>query len=138
MQSRKTYPIGHPEIILKDFVFSVNTAMKKDPFQELGHLWSSLMLSLKGIQLSKLWYFRHTSETLFAEYVITFIKFKQEASGFPSHVMTDAYVKGYFEKEKIQLDIDKIALNPALRSINTFLLNALWGRVGLRCNLPTS
>ncbi len=55
--------------------------------------------------------------------------------------MTDAkksYVKGYFEKEGIQLDIDKIFLNPARRSINKFVLNSLWGRFGLRCNLPTA
>ncbi len=72
----------------------------------------------------------------------TFLKFKQEASGFPSHVVTDAekqsYVKDYFEKEGIQLDIDKISLNPARRSINKYLLNYLWGRFGLRCNLPTA
>ncbi len=71
-----------------------------------------------------------------------FLKFKQEASGFPLHVVTDAekqsYVKGYFEKEGVQLDINKIALNPACRSINTFLLNTLWGRFGLRCNLHTA
>ncbi len=89
VQSRKTYPTGHPEIILKDFepielpprkllhplirfklpqaklLFApvqnsnyrntFNTAMKKDQFQEFGHLWSSRTLSLAGMQLSKLW-----------------------------------------------------------------------------------
>ncbi len=56
--------------------------------------------------------------------------------------MTDdekqSYVKGYFEKEDVQLHIDKIAFNPARRSIHTFLLNALWGTFGLRCNSPTA
>ncbi len=68
VQSRKTYPIGHPEIIKisNDRVVlgllnaqcnrnTVGIAMKKDPFQGFGHLWSSRTLSLKGIQLSKLW-----------------------------------------------------------------------------------
>ncbi len=65
---------------------------------ELAH---AIVKGYTVVKIVEVWYFRHTSETLFAEYVITFIKFKQEASGFPSHVMTDAYVKGYFEKEKI-------------------------------------
>ncbi len=96
VQSRKTYPIGHPEIIkisnrssrfgvIKCTVLpprkllnplipfkppqgkllfalcscnsrnTVGIAMKKDPFQGFGHLWSSRTLSLKGIQLSKWW-----------------------------------------------------------------------------------
>ncbi len=56
--------------------------------------------------------------------------------------MTDgekqSYVKRYFENEGVQLDIDKIVLNNAHRSINTFLLNTLCGRFRLRCNLPTT
>ncbi len=99
VQSRKTYSIRHPEIILNrssrilgllnarcyhrisycirssrsnhrresccshcvanvqynNSRSGVNTAMKKDQFQGFGHLWDSRMLSLKGIQLSKLW-----------------------------------------------------------------------------------
>ncbi len=90
----------------------------------------------------EVWHFPQTSDTLFIEYVKTFLKFKQEASGFPLHIVTDAdkqsYVKGYFEKEGVQLDIDKITLNPARRSINKYLLNSLWGRFSLRCNLPTA
>ncbi len=88
--------------------------MKKDPFQGFGLLWSSRTLSLKDIKdtvvkILEVWHFPHMSDTLFTEYVKTFLKFKQEASGFPPQVVTDAkkqsYVKGYFEKEGIQLDI---------------------------------
>ncbi len=39
----------------------------------------------------------------------------------------EAYAHAYFEKEGIQLDLDKIAFNPPRRSIMKFLLNSLWG-----------
>ncbi len=192
VQSRKTYPIGHPQIILKDFepvesyfgvikctvlpprallhplipfkspqgklLFALcRTCAEKQQQERCQHsdeersisgVWTSVELShaiVKGytvVKIVEVWHFPHTSDTLFGDYVKTFLKFKQEASGFPSHVVTDAekqsYIKDYFEKEGIQLDIDKISLNPARRSINKYLLNSLWGRFGLRCNLPTA
>ncbi len=118
-----------------------------DEERSISGVWTSVELShaiVKGytvVKIVEVWHFPHTSDTLFGDYVKTFLKFKQEASGFPSHVVTDAekqsYIKDYFEKEGIQLDTDKISLNPARRSINKYLLNSLWGRFGLRCNLPT-
>ncbi len=192
VQSRKTYPIGHPEIILKDFepvesyfglikctvlpprkllhplipfkspqrklLFALCRTCAEQQLQEscqhsdeersISGVWTSVELShavVKGysvVKIVEVWHFPQTSDNLFGEYVKTFLKFKQEASGFPPQVVTNAekqyYVKAYFEKEGIQLDVDKIALNSARRSINNFLLNALWGRFGLRCNLPTA
>ncbi|KAG1952108.1 extracellular sulfatase Sulf-2 [Pimephales promelas] len=65
---------------------------------------------------------------------------KQQASGYPSNVVTDAekaaYIQEYFEKEDIHLDPEKIKYNPAQRSINKLLLNALWGRFSMREQLP--
>ncbi len=192
VQSRKTYPIGHPEIILKDLepiesyfgvikctvlpphkllhplipfkspqgklLFALSHTCAEQQQQErcrhndeersISGVWTSVELShamVKGYKVVKIvevWHFPHTSDTLFRGYVKTFLKFKQETSGFPSNVVTDAekqsYVEDYFEKEGVQLDIDKISLNPARRSINKYLLNSLWGRFGLRCNLPTA
>ncbi len=192
VQSRKTYPIGHPEIILKDFepveryfglikctvlpprkllhpiipfkspqgklLFALCRTCAEQQLQEscqhtdeersISGVWTSVELShavVKGysvVKIVEVWHFPQTSDNLFSGYVKTFLKFKQEASGFPPQVATDsekqAYAEAYFEKEGIQLDVDKIAFNSARRSINTFLLNALWGRFGLRCNLPTT
>ncbi len=80
---------------------------------ELSH---AIVKGYTIVKIVEVWHFPHTSETLFGDYVKTFLKFKHEASGFPSHVVTDAekqsYIKDYFEKEGIQLDIDKISLNP--------------------------
>ncbi len=192
VQARKTYPIGHPEIILKDFepidtyfglikctvlpprkllhpiipfkspqgklLFALcrtcaelqlqESCMHCDEERYISGVWTSVELShavAKGysvVKIIEVWHFPQTSDDLFSGYVKTFLKFKQEASGFPAQVVSDsekeAYAHAYFEKEGIQLDLDKIAFNPPRRSIMTFLLNSLWGRFALRCNLPTT
>ena len=67
------------------------------------------------------------SDTLFADYVKTFLQYKQEASGYPEHAVSDvdkrAYIDDYFEKENIRLNPDKIAVNQARRSIKLLLNN---------------
>ncbi len=96
----------------------VNTAMKKDQFQGFGHLWNSRTLSLKvyscqncgSLALSA--YVRHVVR----DYVKTFLKLKQEASGFPSHVVTDAekqsYVKDYLRRREFSLTLTKYLSTP--------------------------
>ncbi len=77
---------------------------------------------------------------MFVEYVKTFLRLKQQASGYPSNVVTDAeretYIREYFEKEGIQLDPEKIKHNAAQRAITKLILNSLWRRFSLRPNLP--
>ncbi len=123
---------------------AVSTAMKKDTSRGLDSVELSHAVA-KGysvVKIIEVWHFPQTSDDLFSGYVKTFLKFKQEASGFPPQVASDsekeAYADAYFEKEGIQLDLDKIAFNPPRRSIMKFLLNSLWGRFALRCNLPTT
>ncbi len=168
VQSRKTYPIGHPKIILKDFepvesYFGVIKCTVLPPRALLhplipfkspqGKLLFALCCTCAEKQqqelcqhsdeersISGVWTSVELSHAIVKGYTV--VKIVEEASGFPSHVVTDvekqSYIKDYFEKEGIQLDIDKISLNPARRSINKYLLNSLWGRFGLRCNLPTA
>ena len=82
--------------------------------------------------------FKKQTDTLFADYVNTFLKFKQEASGWPAGVVTDEqkadYVKRYHEHENIMLDPDNIAKNPALRYVSKLALNSLWGKFAQRDN----
>ena len=77
---------------------------------------------------------------LFTPYVNTFLKLKTEASGFPASCVTEAdkkaFIDDFYEKEGILLDYDKIVYNAGLRLIAKSLLNNLWGRLGLSCNLP--
>jgi hypothetical protein len=93
------------------------------------------------IQMHEVWHYPKRSKSLFKGYVKTFLKRKQEASGYPSTVDTEekqqAYVQNYLVKEGIQLDHDNMSVNKAMRNCNKLILNSLWGRFSLRPDLPT-
>ena len=106
-----------------------------------------------GYQVLKIYEVYHWKETtqydpetkeggLFASYINTFLKFKQEASGPPDWVKTpdDAqeYIDRYFEKEGVSLDGEKIEKNPGLRALAKLCLNSFWGKFGQRLNLKQS
>ena len=88
----------------------------------------------KGYQILKIhevWHFPNHTDELFKEYVNTFLKIKQEASGYPKDCVTEeqkqAYVDEYYQHEGIRLDPEKIEYNPGLRSLAKLMLNSLWG-----------
>ena len=88
----------------------------------------------KGYQILKIhevWHFPKHTDQLFKGYVDTFLKIKQEASGYPKDCATEeqkqAYVDEYYEHEGIRLDPEKIEYNPGLRSLAKLMLNSLWG-----------
>ena len=86
----------------------------------------------------EVWHFPDTCEGLFADYVNTWLKIKQEASGWPKDVQTEeqrqAYINKYYEHEGIQLDYNKIEKNPGLRTLAKMMLNSMWGKFGQRLN----
>ncbi|XP_052761746.1 uncharacterized protein LOC128204370 [Mya arenaria] len=65
---------------------------------------------------------------LFTEYVNTFLKIKQEASGWPDWCVNEEtkqrYIKEYYEKGGILLEYCKIVKNPGLRSLAKLMLNS--------------
>jgi len=79
---------------------------------------------------------------LFTQYVNTFLKIKQEASGWPEGCETEEqkweYIRKYEEKEGIKLDYDKIKYNPGIRSFAKLCLNSFWGKFGQRLSLKQS
>ena len=101
------------------------------------------------IEIESVWNFREKcqhdpsteSEGLFTPYIDTFLKIKQEASGWPDWCKTDEdktrYVTEYHRNEGILLDPLKIEKNKGLRSLNKLMLNSFWGRFGMRYNLPS-
>jgi hypothetical protein len=68
---------------------------------------------------------------LFVEYINTFLKLKQEASGYPSWVRTpdheDKFIRQYYQSEVIQLDKDSIRYNASKRGLSKLCLNSMWG-----------
>ena len=89
--------------------------------------------------INEVWHFRETCEGLFRDYVNTWLKIKQEASGWPSWVGDDEtkrlqYIQEYFEHEGIRLDYNKIEKNPGLRTLAKMMLNSMWGKFGQRLN----
>ncbi|XP_052813916.1 uncharacterized protein LOC128240969 [Mya arenaria] len=76
---------------------------------------------------------------LFTKYVNTFLKVKQQASGWPDWCIDEntkqKYIEHYHEKEGILLDYNKIEKNSGLRSLAKLMLNSFWGKFGQRTNL---
>ena len=76
---------------------------------------------------------------LFTEYIDTFLKLKQQASGWPDWCKTShdrqKYISQYAEHEGIHLDPQMIVKNPGMRSLAKLCLNSFWGKFGQRSNM---
>ena len=191
VQARCPYPVGHPEIIFRDFksveqyfgivkctvlpprglfhpvlpyrcngklmfplcrtctdeLNQTDTCHHDPDDRALTGTWVSFELQKaveKGYQITQMhevWHYPRRSDNLFKGYVKTFLKRKQEASGYPSTADTPekqrVYVQNYLDKEGIQLDHSNMRVNKAMRSCNKLILNSLWGRFSLRTDLPS-
>ena len=76
---------------------------------------------------------------LFTDYVNTFLKIKQEASGWPEWCTDEEsksrYLNKYKQDEGIALEREKVVKNSGLRAVAKLCLNSLWGKFGQRSNL---
>ena len=92
----------------------------------------------KVLYIYEVWHFKDASTTLFKEYVNTFLKMKQESSGWPKECDTETkraqYLDDYARHEGIALDRTKIISNPGLRKLCKLMLNSHWGKYGQRPN----
>ena len=91
------------------------------------------------LKVHEIWHFRQTSSQLFAQYINTFLKLKQEADGWPADVGTDElkrqeYLTNYLEHEGVQLEYQAIEKNPAKRALAKLMLNSFWGKFGQASN----
>ena len=91
------------------------------------------------LHIHEVWHFPETREGLFAEYVNTWLKIKEETSGWPEHIGNDPvkqqeHVTKYYEKEHIKLDPTKIEKNPGLQTLAKMMLNSMWGKFGQKRN----
>lgn len=99
-------------------------------------------------EIYEVWHFENISQYdpvtktggIFTNYVNTFLKVKQEASGWPDWCKSEddkrKYIHNYYAMEGILLEYDKIKFNPGLRALAKLMLNSFWGKFGQRLNLP--
>ena len=97
----------------------------------------------KVVKIYEVWHFapNQRREGLFGKYVNTFLKLKQEASGWPTEVGDDPekrqdYIANYLRHENIQLDPENIEKNPGKRATAKLMMNSFWGKFGERPNKP--
>ena len=76
---------------------------------------------------------------LFTQYINTFLKSKQESSGYPQNVKSEeekqAYIDQYLNHEGILLEKECIDKNAGLRSLSKLALNSFYGKFGQRTNM---
>ena len=119
---------------------------RTDKERALTYTWTTVELKVavkefkyKILQLHEVWDFEEgASCDLFKEHMNTFIKLKQEASGKPDWVKTEAhldqYIDNFLRRENIQLDPKNIEKNVAIRTVMKIFLNSLWGKFLQRTN----
>jgi len=87
----------------------------------------------------EVWHLPETCEGLFQDYVNTWLKIKQEASGWLEWIGEDEtkrqqYIHEHEGREGIRLGYDKIEYNAGLRQLAKMMLNSMWGKFGQRLN----
>ena len=94
------------------------------------------------IKIHEVWHFppEQCQTGLFADYVNTWLKLKEESAGWPSWCQTleekREYILRYQEREGIRLDIASIAKNPGRKATAKLMLNSFLGKFGERMNKP--
>ncbi|XP_035995617.1 DNA polymerase-like [Fundulus heteroclitus] len=99
----------------------------------------ALELGYTVAEITEVWHFEKQSSSIFKPYIHTFLKGKQEASGFPAEATDEEsrlkYVADYKREQGIQLDVRKIEANPAKRQVAKLCLNSFWGKFAQRNDL---
>ena len=94
------------------------------------------------LKIHEVWHFPASREGLFAGYVNTWLKLKQESAGWPGWCTDDAqkqeYLRQYKEREGIDLDPQMVKKNPGRKATAKLMLNSFWGKFGERQNKPTT
>ncbi|XP_048775446.2 uncharacterized protein LOC125680045 [Ostrea edulis] len=100
----------------------------------------ALDLGYRLERIHEVWHFEKTSQDLFRSYIDTFLKIKQESSGFPDECQTpeqkQEYISEIRRREGIFMNLIDIEKNPVRRTIAKLFLNCLWGKFAQRLQLP--
>ena len=101
-----------------------------------SELQKAIEKGYKILKIHEVWNFPKDQRKtgLFAPYVNTWLKHKTEASGWPSHCVTEEdkkdYVQQYFTHEGIKLDPERIEKNPGRKQVAKLMLNSFWEKFG--------
>ncbi|XP_049416207.1 uncharacterized protein LOC125878833 [Epinephelus fuscoguttatus] len=128
-----------------DLNFQAGSYTHDDEGRALTGVWvtpefnKALELGYRLGKITEVWHFDRRSDNIFVEYMHTFLKGKQEASGYPAKASDPEsrrkYIADYGANQGILLDTDKIQSNPAKRQVAKLCLNSLWGKFAQRSNL---
>jgi len=84
------------------------------------------------IKIFEVWDFEDSEVGLFADYVNTWLKLKEEASGWPDDVNTEEeklrYIADFWEHEQVKLEYENMQKNPGMRAVAKIALNSMWGK----------
>ena len=98
----------------------------------------ALQKGYRLLHIHQVYHFPDTQVGLFAEYIDTWLKLKEEASGYPEHCTTGhlqrEHVRRWNERENIVLHHANIRKNPGQRALAKLMLNSMWGKFGQQTN----
>ena len=142
-----TFPLCHScveEHIDRRLHDKVRQCHHSNPERTLTGTWctpelqKAVSLGYVIFHLHEIWHFTDSRVGLFAEYVNTWLKIKQEASGWPASCITReqhrAFVDAYEAHEGIHLDVPRIEHNPGRRTLAKTKVTSMWGKFGQQEN----
>ena len=98
----------------------------------MSELQKTLEIGNRLLAIHEVWHFPQQSDELFKDYIDTFLKIKQESSGFPEGCDTEEkkqeYMDEYYQREGVLMERNKIEKNPGLRALAKLMLNPFWGK----------
>ena len=117
----------------------MHASVEKSPNRNLGSRRSSIgySIGLKVLEIFELYEYSLTQYDLrlcegsvFADYINTFLKLKDEARGYPDRVRSpedeERYIETLYVREGVRLHRDVIIPNAAKRGLEKLRLNSLW------------
>jgi G:T-mismatch repair DNA endonuclease (very short patch repair protein) len=97
-------------------------------------VYKALEMGYKLLDVYEVWHWKEKSTDLFKTYVSSYLKIKQESSGYPVWCKTDQDKKKYIDEyalfQGVRLDPSKIQKNEGKRAFSKLCLNSLWGKFG--------
>ena len=97
---------------------------------------AALSVGYQVVEWHEVLHWETSSDTLFQDYINTFVRLKTEASGYPRNVVTPQQCQEYAdtlrEKEGVSIRHENVRKNPGLRTIAKLLLNSLYGKFAQR------